>query len=153
MEIPLQVLEALKEGFAKYPDSVNIIANVADTYILLGQFDEGIEFMDQAIANNPDIAETYYWKGRLLINKEEVEFIDKAIELTRRLESWIQPFIISGMIWDTFITCRELTFMKDQMWKSMSPPGRAFETWVRKNIQRQSQLLRRLTSLMLIILQ
>ncbi|MDX2430195.1 MAG: tetratricopeptide repeat protein, partial [Bacteroides sp.] len=54
-------LETLKEAYAKYPDSINVIANVADTYILLKQFDEGIVFMDQAIENNPDIAETYYW--------------------------------------------------------------------------------------------
>ncbi len=47
-------LESLKEAFAKYPDSVNIIANIADTYILLKQFDEGIEFMDKAIENNPE---------------------------------------------------------------------------------------------------
>ncbi len=73
-------LEALKEAFTKYPDSINIIANIADTYILLKQFDEGIEYMDKAIEHNPNIAETYYWRGRLLINKEEVEFIDKAIE-------------------------------------------------------------------------
>ena len=32
----------------------------------------------RSLANNPNIAETYYWNGRLLINKEEVEFIDKA---------------------------------------------------------------------------
>ncbi len=73
-------LEVLKEGFAKYPDSLNLIANVADAYIVLKQFDEGIEFMDKAIENNPNIAETYYWRGRLLINKEEIEFIDMALE-------------------------------------------------------------------------
>ncbi len=73
-------LEVLKDGFVKYPDSLNLIANIADAYILLKQYDEGIEFMDMAIENNPNIAETYYWRGRLLINKEEVEFIDMAIE-------------------------------------------------------------------------
>ena len=73
-------LEILKEGFAKYPDSVNIIANVADIYIMLKQYDEGVKFMDQAIEHNPNIAETYYWRGRLLINKEEVEYIDLAID-------------------------------------------------------------------------
>ena len=73
-------LETLKEAFAKFPDSVNIIANVADAYILLKQYDEGVEFMDKAIEHNSNIAETYYWRGRLLINKEEVEFIDQAIE-------------------------------------------------------------------------
>ncbi|MCP4312965.1 MAG: tetratricopeptide repeat protein [Bacteroidetes bacterium] len=76
----LAALEAIKEAFVAYPDSTNIIANVADTYIQLKQFDEGIEFMDAAIEQNGGIAESYYWRGRLLINKEEVEFIDKAIE-------------------------------------------------------------------------
>jgi tetratricopeptide (TPR) repeat protein len=73
-------LETMKEAFAKFPDTINVIANVADTYIQLKKYDEGIEFMDRAIANNPDVAELYYWRGRLLINKEEVEFIDQAIE-------------------------------------------------------------------------
>ena len=76
----LKALEALIEGYAKYPDTINVIANVADIYIQLKQFDEGIEFMETAIENNPNLAEVYYWNGRLLINKEEVEFIDKAIE-------------------------------------------------------------------------
>lgn len=73
-------LETMKMAFEKYPDTVNIIANVADTYIQLKQFDEGIEFMDEAIVSNPDQAECYYWRGRLLINKEEIEFIDMALD-------------------------------------------------------------------------
>ncbi len=76
----LKALEILKEAYVKYPDTINIIANVADTYIQLKLFDEGIEFMDKVIANNPTIPEAYYWNGRLLINKEEVEYVDKAIE-------------------------------------------------------------------------
>ncbi len=76
----LSALEVLKEAYAKYPDTVNVIANVADTYIQLKQIDEGIVFMDAAVANNPDIPEAYYWLGRLYINKEDVESIDKAIE-------------------------------------------------------------------------
>jgi len=76
----LSALEILKEAYEKYPDTVNVIANIADTYILLGDFDEGIEYMAKVIENNPTIAESYYWNGRLLINKEDVEFIDQAIE-------------------------------------------------------------------------
>lgn len=76
----VEALEILKEAYEKYPDTVNIIANIADTYILMKQFDEGIAFMESAIARNPNIPEAYYWNGRLLINKEEVEFIDRAIE-------------------------------------------------------------------------
>ena len=37
-----------------------------------------------SIENNPDIPESYYWLGRLLINKEEVESIDKAIEAYKK---------------------------------------------------------------------
>lgn len=80
VEDTLGALAILKEAYEKYPDTVNIIANIADTYILLKQFDEGIAFMESAISRNPGIPEAYYWNGRLLINKEEVEYIDKAIE-------------------------------------------------------------------------
>jgi len=75
----LSALEILKEAYTKYPDTVNIIANVADLYIQLKQIDEGIVFMEAVIENNPAIPESYYWLGRCLINKEEVESIDKAI--------------------------------------------------------------------------
>jgi len=73
-------LETLLEAYAKYPDTVDVIANVADTYIRLKQIDEGIVFMETVVDNNPSIAESYYWLGRMLINKEEVEAIDNAIE-------------------------------------------------------------------------
>lgn len=76
----LKALEIIKEAYIKYPDSVNVIANIADIYIQLKQFDEGIEFMEGVIENNPTIPESFYWNGRLLINKEDVEFIDKALE-------------------------------------------------------------------------
>ena len=76
----LNALEILKEAYAKYPDTVNVIANIADTYIQMKKFDEGIAFMATVIENNPAIPEAYYWNGRLLINKEDAEYIDKAIE-------------------------------------------------------------------------
>ena len=76
----ISALEVMKEAYAKYPDTVNVIANIADTYIQLKQIDEGIVFMESAIEANPNIPESYYWMGRLLINKEDVESIDKAIE-------------------------------------------------------------------------
>ncbi|MFH0756393.1 MAG: tetratricopeptide repeat protein [Bacteroidota bacterium] len=72
-------IECLKEAYEKYPDSVNVIANIADAYILAKQFDEGIEFMAKVIENNPSIPEAYYWNGRLLINKEDIEYIERAI--------------------------------------------------------------------------
>jgi tetratricopeptide (TPR) repeat protein len=80
----LAALEILQEANAKYPDTVNIIANLADTFIQLNQIDEGIEFMNSVIEKNPNIAESYYWKGRMLINKEEVEAVDEAIETYKK---------------------------------------------------------------------
>lgn len=76
----LSALEILKEAYDKYPDTVNVIANVADTYIQMKDIDNGITFMEGVVEKNPDIAESYYWLGRMLINKEEVESVDKAIE-------------------------------------------------------------------------
>ena len=76
----LNALEILKEAYEKYPDTVNVIANVADTYIQTKDIDGGIAFMESVVEKNPNIAESYYWLGRMLINKEEVESVDKAIE-------------------------------------------------------------------------
>lgn len=76
----LSALETMKEAYDKYPDTVNVIANVADTYIMMKDYEGGLEFMEKVIANNPNLPESYYWNGRLLINMEDVEYIDQAIE-------------------------------------------------------------------------
>ncbi len=76
----VSALEILMEAYAKYPDTVNIIANIADTYIQMKQIDEGISFMESVVEKSPNLPEAYYWLGRMLINKEDIESIDKAIE-------------------------------------------------------------------------
>jgi tetratricopeptide (TPR) repeat protein len=80
----LSALEILKEAYAKYPDTVNVIANIADTYIQLKQIDEGIAFMQSVVERSPEIPEAYYWLGRMYINKEEAESVDKAIETYKK---------------------------------------------------------------------
>ena len=80
----LSALEILKEAYAKYPDTLSIIANVANTYIMLKQYEEGLEFMNGVIEKNPDIGESFYWKGRILINMETVESVDEAIEAYKK---------------------------------------------------------------------
>lgn len=72
-------INILKEGYEKYPDTVSIIANIADAYIQAKQIDEGLEFVNGVVAKSPNIPEAYYWLGRMLINKEDVESIDEAI--------------------------------------------------------------------------
>ncbi|MGW8315437.1 MAG: tetratricopeptide repeat protein [Bacteroidales bacterium] len=76
----VRALEVLKEAYEKYPDTVNVVANIADTYIQLDEIDEGLDFMKKVIEHSPNMAEAYYWNGRLLINKEESEYIEQAIE-------------------------------------------------------------------------
>jgi tetratricopeptide (TPR) repeat protein len=73
-------LNIMKEAYEKYPDTVNIIANLADSYIALKQFEEGLDFMEKVIEHNPNIPESYYWQGRLMINMKDAEYIEKAIE-------------------------------------------------------------------------
>jgi len=80
----LGALETLKEAYSKYPDTVTVIANVANTYIMLKQFDEGLAFMEDVIEQNPGIGESYYWKGRILINLETLEAVDEAIEAYKK---------------------------------------------------------------------
>jgi tetratricopeptide (TPR) repeat protein len=80
----LSALEILKEAYEKYPDTVNVIANIADAYIQLKKIDEGLEFMENVIERNPSMPEAHYWKGRMLINQEEVEAVDEAIETYKK---------------------------------------------------------------------
>jgi tetratricopeptide (TPR) repeat protein len=72
-------IAVLKEAYEKYPDTVSIIANIADTYIQAKEIDEGLAFMNQVVENTPNMPEAYYWLGRMLINTEEEGSIDKAI--------------------------------------------------------------------------
>ena len=80
----LSALEIVKEAYEKYPDTMNVMANVANTYIDLKMLDEGLEFVEGAIERNPDMPEPYYWKARMLISKEEVEAVDEAIETYKK---------------------------------------------------------------------
>lgn len=80
----MAAIDILKEAYEKYPDTINIIANIADTYIRKKAIDDGIAFINGVIEKNPDIPQSYYWKGRLLINKQDVESLDEAIEAYKK---------------------------------------------------------------------
>jgi len=80
----LKALDVLKEAYQKYPDTVNIVANIADTYIQLKNIDEGLKFIEEVTTKTPDMAEAYYWKGRMYINSEDEERIDKAVEAYKK---------------------------------------------------------------------
>lgn len=81
----IKAVKILEEGYEKYPDTVNLVANITDTYIQIKDIDGGLKFINQAIEKTPNQAENYYWKGRLLINiQENGDSIDDAIEVYKK---------------------------------------------------------------------
>lgn len=85
-------IKVMEEAFDKYPDTLNIVANLIDLYIKTNNVDQGLSKIQQAIAANPNKGEFYYWKGRLQLNTEDEWKIDsalvtykKAIELNESL--------------------------------------------------------------------
>ncbi len=76
-----QAINIMKEAFKKYPDTLNVVANLVDLYIRTNSIEEGLETIDQAIKTNPNKGEFYYWKGRLLLNRSEDGGVNKALEV------------------------------------------------------------------------
>lgn len=81
MEDSTKAIKVMEEAFNKYTDTINVIANLIDLYIKTNNIEQGLEKINEAIGNNPDKGELYYWKGRLLLNAEDEDRIDKAIEV------------------------------------------------------------------------
>ena len=77
----VQAINIMKEAFEKYPDTLSVVANLVDLYIRTKHIDEGLETIDQAIKNNPNKGELYYWKGRLLLNQDDDGSVSKAVEV------------------------------------------------------------------------
>ncbi len=81
MEDSLRAIEIMEKAFDKYPDTLNVFANLIDLYIRTDNIQKGLTKVNQAIENNPDKGEIYYWKGRLLLNTEDEDRIDQALEV------------------------------------------------------------------------
>jgi len=84
MEDSTKAIEIMEEAFAKYPDTLNVVANLIDLYIRTNNIDQGLETINASIENNPSKGELYYWKGRLVLNTEEEDRIDGAIEAYKK---------------------------------------------------------------------
>lgn len=79
-----QAISILKEAFQKYPDTLNVVANLVDMYIRTEQIDQGLETINQSLESNPRKGELYYWKGRLLLNQDEEGSITRALEAYKK---------------------------------------------------------------------
>ncbi|MGM0619923.1 MAG: tetratricopeptide repeat protein [Bacteroidota bacterium] len=78
-------LDALQEGFEKYPNDNNILTSMIQLYLDMEQTEEAMTYLDMAIEQDPNNATFHFAQGTLhekIENKEEaIESYEKAIEI------------------------------------------------------------------------
>lgn len=70
----------METALKKFPDTLNVVANLVDLYIRTNRIEDGLKTIDASIAQNPEKGEFYYWKGRLQLNTTADDRITKALE-------------------------------------------------------------------------
>ena len=80
----LNAISAIEKGFDNYPDSATIVANLIDLYLKVDMAEKGLEKIEKSINQNPQKAEYYYWKGRLLLNTDEESRVEDALEAYKK---------------------------------------------------------------------
>lgn len=84
-EDTLGALEALKEGFEKYPEDETLLTSMIQMYLDLDETEEAMNYLDVAIERDPNNATFYFAQGTLYekMGDEEnaIEVYDKAIEI------------------------------------------------------------------------
>jgi tetratricopeptide (TPR) repeat protein len=73
----LSALKILKQGFEKYPDDMDVLTSMIQTYINLERRAEALEYLNMAIEKDPSNATFFLALGRLY---EETNEDEKAIE-------------------------------------------------------------------------
>jgi tetratricopeptide (TPR) repeat protein len=79
----LGAIDNLKRGLDQYPDSTMLVTLTAQAYYLMHDNEGGVEFTNSRIEATPHVAESYYWKGLLLTNHDDLsqDTIDMALVL------------------------------------------------------------------------
>ena len=83
----------LEIGTQRFPEEFFFLGNLINYFVLNGNVDKGIQYLDQAIARDPQNAQFYNVKGRLYEDLGEAEtalaLFDKSIEVNPALaDSW-----------------------------------------------------------------
>lgn len=73
----LAALKVLKQGFEKYPNDMDVLASMIQTYINLERRAEALEYLNMAIEKDPSNATFFLAMGRLY---EETNEDEKALE-------------------------------------------------------------------------
>lgn len=74
-------LEALKEGYAKYPEDNAVLESMIQIYMDLDKTDEAMEYLEKAIAQDPTKPRYYFAQGSLY---EKMGNEQKAIETYKK---------------------------------------------------------------------
>lgn len=69
----------MEAALVKYPDTLNVVANLVDLYIRTNRIGDGLKTIETAIGESPEKGELYYWKGRLQLNTTDEDRITKAL--------------------------------------------------------------------------
>ena len=84
----------LQEGVEKYPKEFYFLGNLINHYVYGGEPEKATEFLDRAIANDPNNAQFYNVRGSMLELKGDIEGamsnFDKALALDPTLaDAWV----------------------------------------------------------------
>jgi len=73
----LGALQALQEGFKKYPDDNTVLTSMIQIYLDLNKTEEAMKYLNMAIEQDPNNATYHFAQGTLY---EKMENVDKAIQ-------------------------------------------------------------------------
>ncbi|MDP4203229.1 MAG: hypothetical protein Q8861_11075 [Bacteroidota bacterium] len=81
----VKYMTVLKEGFDKYPAEPFFLQNLINNFIYSGKNKEALEYLNQAIAKEPNVAQYHFVSGRLKEESKDYEgakaAFEKAIQL------------------------------------------------------------------------
>jgi hypothetical protein len=81
----VKYMNILKEGFDKYPAEPFFLQNLINNFIYSGKNKEALEYLNQAIAKEPNVAQYHFVSGRLKEESKDYEgakaAFEKAIQL------------------------------------------------------------------------
>lgn len=78
-------VQTLKDGFRNFPKEPWFLQNLINYYVFTDQDSQALSYLDDAISNDPEVAEYYFVRGNLysrLNNYDQAEFnYNKALEI------------------------------------------------------------------------
>ncbi|WP_299577754.1 tetratricopeptide repeat protein [uncultured Sunxiuqinia sp.] len=77
----VNAVEALQEGFEKYPDNSSIMVQLINIYLNSNKVDEAMKYLELAIENDPNNASFHFARGSLY---DKINELDKAVEAYKK---------------------------------------------------------------------